>query len=282
MVGYGSIILGVPLRHTHAAGAQVVLARSYQPGTPIQNAHMRGEAQRHRPAGKAIPSQGGLSDSDAESLAGFVDDQAWSEAEREHQETRHRRKGRLALRPVVRALPAPPVVSQTIRQPDKFHCPPLPLRGAVEAFEDKIVAEFRSFTSLGEAAEAYLRATFEAAKACTAHEADPIWEQAFEDLSCDQTQFVIADEKVKCAMQPLLSDQQQARWRLRAKARRDQGLPAATARQLLFFVLSFHHIGAKHEGENALFALMRLRDKCVQEPLNRAPFKISSASGTKL
>ena len=184
VVGYGSIILGVPLRHTHAAGAPVVLARSYQPGTPIQAAHMRGEAQRHRPAGKAIPSQGGLSDSDAESLAGFVDDQAWSEAEREHQEARHRRKGRLALRPVVRALPAPPVVSQTIRQPDKFHCPPL-----VEAFEDKIVAEFRSFTSLGEAAEAYLRATFEAAKACTAHEADPIWEQAFEDLSCDQTQL---------------------------------------------------------------------------------------------
>ena len=57
-------------------GAQVVLARSYQPGTPIQNAHMRGEAQGHRPAGKAIPSQGGLSDSDAESLAGFDADQA--------------------------------------------------------------------------------------------------------------------------------------------------------------------------------------------------------------
>ncbi len=42
VVGYGSIILGVPLRHTHAAGAPVVLARSYQPGTPIQAAHLRG------------------------------------------------------------------------------------------------------------------------------------------------------------------------------------------------------------------------------------------------
>ena len=187
-------------------------------------------------------------------LAGFDANEAWSEAEREHQEQRHRRKGRLALRPVVRALPAPPVVSQTIRQPDNFHCPALPACGAVQAFEERIVAEFCSFTSLGEAAEHYLRATFEAARACTAHEADPIWEQVFEDQRCDSTQFVIADEKVKCAMQPLLTDQQQARWRLRAKARRDQGLPAATARQLLFFVLSFHHLGAKHEGENALFA----------------------------
>ena len=126
VVGFGSVILGVPLRHTHAAGAPVVLARSYQPGTPIQAAHMRGEAARHLPAKKNIPSQGGLSDDDASSLDGFQDDQAWSEAEREHQQTRHRRKGRQALRPVVRALPAPPVVSQTIRQPDKFHCPPLP------------------------------------------------------------------------------------------------------------------------------------------------------------
>ncbi len=80
----------------------------------------------------------------------------------------------------------------------------------MEAFEERIVAEFRSFTSLGEAAEHYLPATFEAARACTAHEADPIWEQVFEDQSCDSSQFVIADEKVKCAMQPLLTDQQQA------------------------------------------------------------------------
>ena len=34
VVGFGSVILGVPLRHTHAAGAPVVLSRSYQPGTP--------------------------------------------------------------------------------------------------------------------------------------------------------------------------------------------------------------------------------------------------------
>ena len=118
---------------------------------------MRNEAHRHRPARKAIASQGGLFESDADSLVGLDADAAWSEAEREHQEERHRRKGRLARRPVVRALPAPPVVSQTIRQPDKFHCPALPARGAVEAFEERLVAEFRSFTSLGEAAEHYLR-----------------------------------------------------------------------------------------------------------------------------
>ena len=137
----------------------------------------------------------------------------------------------------------------------------------MEAFEEKLVAEFRSFTSLGESAEAYVRAAFDSARACTAPEADPQWEQAYENLSCDQTSMVIADEKWKCSMQALLNDQQAARWKLRSRARREQGLPAASARQLLFFVLSFHHLGAKHEGENALFALMRLRDKCVQEPL---------------
>ena len=112
-----------------------------------------------------------------------------------------------------------------------------------------------------------MRAAFDSARACTAPEADPQWEQAYENLSCDQTSMVIADEKWKCSMQALLNDQQAARWKLRSRARREQGLPAASARQLLFFVLSFHHLGAKHEGENALFALMRLRDKCVQEPL---------------
>ena len=54
---------------------------------------------------------------------GFVANDAWSDAERMHQEERHRRKARSAQRPAVRALPAPPVVSQTIKQPDKFHCP---------------------------------------------------------------------------------------------------------------------------------------------------------------
>ncbi len=113
----------------------------------------------------------------------------------------------------MRALPTPPIVSQTIKQPDKFHCPALPLRGAVEQFEDRLVAEFRSFTSLGEAAEAYIRHTFKTARKCTSYEGEPIWEQCFEDEACDSTQFIIADEKLKYSMQPLMNDQQQARWR---------------------------------------------------------------------
>ena len=68
IVGFGSIVLAAPLRHDHAAGSQVVLARAYQPGTPIQHAHIRNEAQRHRPAQRAIASQGGLSES-VDSLA---------------------------------------------------------------------------------------------------------------------------------------------------------------------------------------------------------------------
>ena len=52
-----------------------------------------------------------------------------------------------------------------------------------------------------------------------------------------------------------------------AKMRRDQALPAAMARQMLFFVLSYHHLGHKHEGTNALFSLMRLRDRCVADPV---------------
>ena len=70
------------------------------------------------------------------------------------------------------------------------------------------MAEFRSFTSLGEAAEAYIRHTFEMARRCTSHEGEMPWEQCFEDEACDSTQFLIADEKLKCSMQPLMSEQQ--------------------------------------------------------------------------
>ncbi len=193
IVGFGSVILGVPLRHTHALGTQVVLAQAYATGTPAQASFMRGEAARHAPPRRHVLSHGGLTDDDdAGSLEGFKDDQAWSDAEREHQKSRHRRKNRQALRPRIRALPTPPVVSHTIRQPEKFHCPPLPQRGQIETFEEKLVAEFRSFTSLGESAEAYVRIVFTTARACTALESSPEWEQEFENLSCDQTAMVIA------------------------------------------------------------------------------------------
>ena len=161
-------------------------------------------------------------------------------------------------------------MSHTIRQPEKFQCPPLPQRGQVETFEEKLVAEFRSFTSLGESAEAYVRIVFTTARSCVAQESSPEWEQEFENLACDQTAMVIADEKWKCSMQALLSEHQASRWHLRSKARCEQGLPAASACQLLFFILSSHHLGAKLEGHDALFALVRLRDQCVQEPLTPA------------
>ena len=81
------------------------------------------------------------------------------------------------------------------------------------------MAEFRSFTSLGESAEAYVRIVFTTARACTALESSPEWEQEFENLSCDQTAMVIADEKWQCSMQNLLSEQHASRWHLRSKAR---------------------------------------------------------------
>ena len=123
--------------------------------------------------------------------------------------------------------------------------PPLPARGAVEHFEDRLVAEFRAFTSLGEAAEEYIRHTFRTARQCSLPEGELPWELCFEDEACDSTQVLIADKKIKCSLQPLMSEQQQARWGLRAKARREQGLPAATARQMLFFILRFHHLGQR-------------------------------------
>ena len=130
VVSFGSVIIGVPLRHSHAAGTPITLAVPYQTGTPAQAAFMRGEAARHAPPRRQVPSQGGMTDDDdAASLDGFQDDQAWSDAEREHQKARRRRKNRQALRPTVRALPNPPVVSHTIRQPEKFHCPPCPKTG---------------------------------------------------------------------------------------------------------------------------------------------------------
>ena len=93
VVSFGSVIIGVPLRHSHAAGTPITLAVPYQTGTPAQAAFMRGEAARHAPPRRQIPSQGGMTDDDdddedddddAASLDGFQDDQAWSDAEMEH------------------------------------------------------------------------------------------------------------------------------------------------------------------------------------------------------
>ena len=64
-----------------------------------------------------------------------------------------------------------------------------------------------------------------------------------------------------------MNEQQLSRWTIRKKARRDQGLPAANARQLLFFVLSFHHLGQKLDSTNCLMSLMNLRTRCISEPL---------------
>ena len=64
-----------------------------------------------------------------------------------------------------------------------------------------------------------------------------------------------------------MSEQQQARWGIRVRACREQGLPAATARQTLFFIFTFHHLSHCTEGTHCLFNLMRLRDRCVAEPL---------------
>ena len=44
----------------------------------------------------------------------------------------------------------------------------------------------------------------------------------------------------------------------------------ASARQLLFFILSFHHLGEQLNEEKALFSLMRLREACIREPLKPA------------
>ena len=107
--GFGSIVLAAPLRHDHPIGSQVLIARAYQTGTPVQHQAIRHEAGRHHHrANRVLASHGALSES-VDSLEGFVAKDALSDAERAHQEERHRRKGRLAQRPVVRALPAPPV-----------------------------------------------------------------------------------------------------------------------------------------------------------------------------
>ena len=64
-----------------------------------------------------------------------------------------------------------------------------------------------------------------------------------------------------------MNEQQLSRWTIRKKARRDQGLSAANARQLLLFVLSFHHLGQKLDSTNCLMSLVNLRTRCISEPL---------------
>ena len=114
VVGFGSIILGAPLRYDHARGAQIMFAApQYQPATAEQRQVIRNEASRHQQRAHAIASQGAVSDS-LDSLEGFVANGAWSDAERAHQEERHRCKARQTRHAIVRPLPAPPVVSQTV------------------------------------------------------------------------------------------------------------------------------------------------------------------------
>ena len=86
----------------------------------------------------------------------------------------------------------------------------------MEAWEDKLVQEFRSFTSQGEAAEAFIRMAFTLAAATDAPEGSHLWEIAFESVSVDSTQFLIADEKLKTALMQLLDACMSSRWTLRA------------------------------------------------------------------
>ena len=124
IVAFGSVILGVPLRFTHALGTPVVLAHTYATGTPQQATFIRNEAARHVPPRQRIESHGGLTDdNDANSLQGFIDDQAWSEAEREHQKARHRRRNRQAFRPRARPLPIPPHRQSHNKATRKIHMP---------------------------------------------------------------------------------------------------------------------------------------------------------------
>ena len=124
----------------------------------------KAQAQPHtRPTHKAATNQD--DGYDAHSPIGLWDDQPWSEAEKEHQMARHRRKDRQALRPIARpsegqVSPPPPAISYTITLPEKFSCPNLPSLGQTESFEEALATEFRNFTSLGESAEAYIRIVF--------------------------------------------------------------------------------------------------------------------------
>ena len=114
--------------------------------------------------------------------------------------------------------------------------------GATDAWEDKLVQEFRSFTSQGEAAEAFIRMAFTLAAATKAPEGSRLWEIAFESVSVDSTQFLIADEKLKTALMKHLDVRMSSRWALRAKERRQLGRAATGGWQLLFFILSFYSL----------------------------------------
>ena len=110
-------------------------------------------AQTHAPQmHKAAPNND--DDLDALSRMCLWDDQDWSEAEQEHQLARQRRKAKQALSHQAKTLPPPPAIAYTITLPEKFSCPELPPLGQMDSFEEALVTEFRSFTSMGEPAEA--------------------------------------------------------------------------------------------------------------------------------
>ena len=111
ITSFGSVHLAAPLVFNHPVGSPLVHMHRHNTGTPAQHEAIRNEAGRHHHrVNRVLASRGALSES-VDSLEGFVADDDWSDVQIAHAQERHRRKQREKQRPVVRPLPAPPIVS---------------------------------------------------------------------------------------------------------------------------------------------------------------------------
>ena len=173
---FGSVHLGFPTRHPHAAGVLV---------------HRADAAPRYPGSGR----EESFTDPDQQ----FSEHSSWSSDERAHQKARHMRKQRRRARAATALVAPPPIVTQ-IRQPERFNAKQIPTVESVNDWEDSMAQEFRLVTGGGEHAEQYLRRAFDIARREKDPEGSAEWLLAFEALQCDHGPYSIPEEKVVAAL----------------------------------------------------------------------------------
>ena len=160
IVGFGSVYFARPTQHHHPAGATII---------------------RFNPAERAGSQRISSNAGETDDLDGYESHDSWSSNEKEHQKTRYIRRNRERRHPRGPA-PEPRNITQTIRQPEKFDCPPIPGFEKLNDWEDKIVRQFRVVTCGGEHAEEYILHAIEAARKNRHKEKSDEWIDTFESL----------------------------------------------------------------------------------------------------
>ena len=247
IIGFGSVHFGRPTQHMHHAGSTVIRCDPYG-----------------RVGSQRISSDAGEDDD----LDGLEPHESWSSNKREHQRERHRRRQRGKRHPRGSA-PEPKNITQTVRRPEKFECPPVSGYEGLEDWEDKVAREFRVVTCGGDHTEEYIREAIEAARKNRHEEDSPEWIVTFESFRNSDNYFepyATALEKLAVALEDRLKGDLECKWKSLKKQRRPEKRSTPDGRQLVVFVLQPLRFAQTGTPE-ALLSSLALRDKCKAHSL---------------